>query len=513
MRWLRLLCIRPKKDARSATRRGFEQNSTDVHPCVSTGTLKLMFTLTSLPIAALVVTFSVHAFASDRKTVRDFGARGDGQADDTEAIQQAAKEGSISFPKGTYRLTKTITIDLEQTGFAALSADGTARVVMDGPGPAFRFVGTHAGTADPKSVPAGVWARQRMPTIAGLEIVGAHSDADGIDATGTMQLTVRATAIRGVRHAIHLTGRNRNVLIADCHLYDNRGVGVFLDRVNLHQINISGCHISYNAGGGVVTRGGEVRNLHIGTCDIESNMVPNEPASANVLIDCREGSTGEVAVTGCTLQHNSKSVGSANLRFVGRGITSTKDPTPTKEGHLVISGNVFSDVMVNIHLQHARGVTITGNTFWEGFEHDLLIEESDSVVVGPNDFDRNPRYVVNGNWAKDRNGIVLRRCTDVKLQGLLIKGVWGKPAGVLLEECRRSTVQDCSILDSDGIGLWLKNSRQCKVSGCTIRDDRADKKATLSFKQDGGEDNWISDNWLPDGSEGLDEAQLRTNRR
>ena len=352
-----------------------------------------------------------------------------------------------------------------------------------------------------------------MPTIEGLEIVGAHAEAGGIEATGTMQLTIRALSIRGVRQAIHLTGRNRNTLISGCHLYGNRGSGIFLDRVNLHQINISGCHISYNAGGGVVTRGGEVRNLHIGTCDIESNMTPDGPPTANVLIDSTEGSTGEVTVTGCTLQHNSKSGGSANIRFLGRGITSPKDLTPTREGHLVITGNVFSDVMVNIHLLHARGVSITGNTFWEGFEHDLLIEESDSVVVGLNDFDRNPRYVVNGNWAKDRNGIVVRRCADVKLHGLLIKGVWGKAAAVLLERCTRSTVQDCSILDSDGIGLFLKNSQRCRVSGCTIRDDRAKKKATLSLKQDGGEDNWISDNWLPDGVEGLDDLQWRANRR
>jgi hypothetical protein len=189
-----------------------------------------------------------------------------------------------------------------------------------------------------------------------------------------------------------------------------------------HQSNIAGCHISYNAGGGIVTRGGEVRNVHIGTCDIESNMAPDAPPSANVLIDSTGGSTDEVAITGCTLQHNSKSPNSANIRVIGAGITSTKDNTATQEGHIAITGNVFSDVAVNIHLQNARGVSITGNTFWEGFEHDLLIEKSSSVVVGPNDFDRNPRYVVNGNWAKDKNGLTFRDCQDCKLSGLLVKG-------------------------------------------------------------------------------------------
>src|SRR6185437_12350490 len=188
------------------------------------------------------------------------------------------------------------------------------------------------------------------------------------------------TVIREVRHAVHLTTRNRNIVISNCNLYHNRGIGVFYDHVNLHQSNIVGCHISYNAGGGVVTRGGEVRNIQIGTCDIESNMAPDAEPSANVLLDNTGGSTDEVAIIGCTLQHNSKSAGSANIRVIGAGITSSKNPTPTEEGHIAIVGNALSDVKVNIHLDHARGVTITGNTFWEGFEHDLLIENSQCIV-------------------------------------------------------------------------------------------------------------------------------------
>ena len=52
---------------------------------------------------------------------------------------------------------------------------------------------------------------------------------------------------------------NRNVSVADSHIYENRGVGIFYDDVNLHQSNITNCHISYNALGGVVSRGGGVQ--------------------------------------------------------------------------------------------------------------------------------------------------------------------------------------------------------------------------------------------------------------
>ena len=462
----------------------------------------------------LLLTLSLGSFLNAR-SLSDYGVVGDGQADDTEAIQKAVDsgDGSLVFPKGTYRLSKTVTVDLDKVGFTSLSSDGTARIVMAGAGAAFHFIGTHEGSADPKSFKPNVWEKQRMPMVRGLEIIGAHEEADGIEATGVMQLTITETHLRELRYGVHLTKRNRNIVLSACHIYRNRGCGVFYDHVNLHQSNIAGCHISYNAGGGIVFRGGEVRNVHIGTCDIESNMAPDAPASANVLIDCSEGSTDEVAITGCTLQHNSKSPGSANIRVIGAGITSLKNDTPTQEGHIAITGNVFSDVMVNIHLDHARGVNITGNTFWEGFEHDLLVENSQCIVVGPNDFDRNPRYVVNGNWAKDLNGLVFRNSADCKLSGALVKGVWGKPAAVLLEGCDRFTVTDLSIFDCDGVGLWLKDCTRTRVTDCVVRDDREEKKTTLSLKVEGGKDNWIKGSVFSNGIEASDDAALLEGNR
>lgn len=459
------------------------------------------------------------AVPAPAKSVRDFGATGDGKGDDTAAIQKAVDSGAgdTAFPKGIYRLTKTIIIDLDKVGFTSLVADGTAKIVMAGNGPAFHFIGTHEGSAAPSSFKPNVWERQRTPLVRGLEITAAEGnrEADGIEATGTMQLTVTETVIHDLRHAIHLTTRNRNILISACHLYHNTGCGIFYDHVDLHQSNIAGCHISYNAGGGVVTRGGAVRNVQIGACDIESNMSPEAAPTANVLIDCSEGSTGEVAITGCTLQHNNQSPGSANIRVIGKGITSAKNPTETQEGHIAIVGNVMSDVKVNVHLQNARGVSITGNTFWEGFEHDLLIEDSQVIVVGPNEFDRNPRYVVNGNWAKDLNGLTFRNCTDCKLSGFLVKGVWNKEAALRLEKCDRCTLTDLSILDCDGVGLLLKDCTRCRVSDCVVRDDRdgAEKKATLSLKLEGGKDNWIKDCLFPNGVEAAKSAAILERNR
>ena len=255
---------------------------------------------------------------------------GDGKADDTAAIQKLVDSaaGTIRLSKGAYRITKPIVIDLDKVGYTSISGGAVAKIVMAGPGPALRFLGTHQKSADPAGFSEDVWDRQRMPLVDALAIEGEHPEAVGIEAAGTMELTLTRLHIRGVLHAVHLVGNNRNVILSDCHLYENRGAGILYDNVNLHQSNITGCHISYNRGGGIVARAGNVRNIHITGCDIESNMSRETPPTANVLIDCR-GSTygiGEVAITGCTIQHNSPSPDSANIRMIGRS-----EPTPRQD--------------------------------------------------------------------------------------------------------------------------------------------------------------------------------------
>ena len=430
-------------------------------------------------------------------TVRDFGAAGDGVADDTAAIQRAVDSGigDIRLPRGNYRITRPIVVDLDKVGPASIVGTGTARIVMAGPGPAFQLVGTHFKSADPAGFEENVWLRQRMPLVEGIIIAGEHPEAIGIQAVGTMELTVTRVHVRGCLHAIHLVKNNRNVTIADCHLYENRGVGIYYDDVNLHQSNITGCHVSYNRGGGIVSRAGNVRNIQITGCDIECNMGPDDPPTANVLIDCTDSTagTGEVAITGCTIQHNHPSPDSANIRILGGS-----KPSPrlgrVREGHVTITGNVLSDVQVNVHLKDCRGVAVTGNTFWMGFRHNLLVEDCNSVVVGPNNFDRNPRYAY-GTSLEARNSLVFRNCEDCTLTGLHVTNVWREPAGLLLQSCRRMNVTGCTVLDCDNVGLLLKNVADSRVSDCLIRDDRPGAKST-PLKVTGGRGNMIVDNLL-----------------
>jgi hypothetical protein len=427
------------------------------------------------------------AAAGSQVTVSEFGAPGDGKMDDSEAFQRAVNSGrgDVHIPRGVYRLMKTIVVDLDRVGPTSLVGHGTAKILMAGAGPVFKLIGTHRGTANPSTVKENVWQNQRMPIVSGLEIVGAHPEASGIEAHGTMQATFSRLLIRKTLHAIHLTERNRNVVISDCHIYENRGIGIYLDEVNLHQINVSNCHISYNSGGGVVVRGGNVRNLQIGNCDIEGNMNSQGPATANVLLDAREGSIREGAIVGCTIQHSHEAPGSANIRLLGRGQEDER-----KVGTLSIANNVLSDVAINVHICHGRGVVITGNSFWKGFSHNLLVEGSSNIVVGPNLFDRNPDY----KPADSKNGLVFRDCFDCTVTGLHVNNTLHTSAGLILERCRRFNMTNCSILNCDGGGVFMQEAEHVRVSGCLILENRPEKEKPVLLRSIKGQDNMILDN-------------------
>lgn len=435
------------------------------------------------------------AQASNRVT--KFGAVGDGQTDDTDALQRAIDggTGAVYLPRGVYRLTRSLVIDLDRVGYTSLFGSGVATLRMEAAGPAVQVVGTHFASADPGGFQDNVWQRQRMPLIDGLAIEGRHADATGIEAIGTMQLTLTRLHLRGLLHGVRLAKNNRNVAISDCHIYENRGVGIYYDEVNLHQSNISNCHISYNQGGGIVSRGGNVRNVHITGCDLESNMGPAALPTANVLIDCTSSryGTAEVAITGCTIQHNHASPNSANIRILGRSLPSEQQPV-VREGHVTITGNVLSDVQVNVHLRECRGVVVTGNTLWQGYQHNLLLENCSHLVLAANNLDRNPRYEGAAAAGAD-NGVVLRGCEDSTISGLHVVQVRRSPAGIVLDGCRRINLTQCTVLDCDQAGLLLRDVQYSRVSDCLIRDDR-ESATSASILLENSPTVTLSDNQL-----------------
>lgn len=427
------------------------------------------------------------------------GLVGDGVRDETAALQRwiDAGQGGLTLPPGTYRLTRPLVVDLSRNGPVSVTGDGTARLIMDGPGPVLRFQGTHRGTAAPATVQPAVWERERAPMVSGLEIVGRHPEARGIEADGTMQLTLSRLVIRKVLHAIHLRGRNRNVIISECHLYENDGVGLLLEDLNLHQVNVTNCHISYNRQGGIVVRGSEIRNLQIGSCDIEGNMPDADaaPGTANILIDARTGSVREAAIVGCTIQHAHTAPDSANIRLLGN------PEIPLKVGHFTIADNVLSDVAVNVELRAARGVTLTGNTMWKGFAHNVLAENCSHLVVANNLFDRNPDY----RPADSANRLEFRNCSDSTLSGLHVAHTLAPRPGLRLKGCRWMNVVGGTFLDCGAAAVELADCENCVLSDCLIRGRPDPAPAALIVS--GGAQNVLRDNMVAGGSQ-IDAASV-----
>ncbi len=389
--------------------------------------------------------------------------------DMTSELQAQIDEngGRLLLIEKNYRITSTLEFDLKTLGAVAVKSVGGATIIMDGAGPAIRFTGTHEGTASPKSFKPETW-NERMPIVTGIEILGAHPEADGIELRQTVAPIVNRVSVRWCRHGVHLVNRNRNVVISDCHLYENSGVGVFLDDVNLHQINVSNSHISYNRAGGIVVRDGNVRNLQVTGCDIEGNMPDDETptSTANILIDV-SGSAGdksksiaEISITGCTIQHSANysgdeektnAPGGANIRLAGKEIYPIDSVT--------ISGNVLSDTTTNVDIRYVHDVAISSNNFFAPKPNNLTVSNSQRVVVTGNTF--NPRQFARPGTIRFTD------CADCILANSTIHKFATPDGAVILDRCSGFMLTGLALTDCDS-GIVLKSTIGSTIANCRV---------------------------------------------
>jgi hypothetical protein len=434
--------------------------------------------------------------------VRDFGAAGDGQQDDTDSILHALAQGDgvLLFPPGNYLVSRTIRVELDKTGrFGLMGEGGAAKLLMSGSGPAFHLVGTHERTADPTGFEPRVWDRQRLPTVLNLEIEGRHSQASGFLIEGAMQPTFEGVLLRDLEHGIRIHGHARNVLISHCHIYNNRGSGIFLDRVNLHQTIITGSHVSYCLRGGIRIVGSEIRNLQITGNDIEYNYDPEADESADVWIDASDAgaSVREGTICGNTIQAK-QSPGGANIRIIGRNAEENH-----RAGMFSISGNLLGSQEINVHLVACRGVVVADNVLYSGHERNLLVDGSRNIVIGPNCFDHNPDY-------GDRElctGVRLVDSHDCTFTGSIVHdcqagrhtvaGAAPRRREGLLEiiRCRRVNVCGCQLLDGQPYGMYVEDSDHVSLTSTTVCETRDEHQSRAAVRWRGaGRGNFVCAN-------------------
>lgn len=459
--------------------------------------------------------------------VMGFGAQGDGVADDTDALQHTldAGDGVLRLNKGTYRITRPLVLDLTKTGYGGVRGEaGASRILMAGPGPALRIVGDHQGTASPGSVQPHTWDRERLPTVAGIEIVGAHPDAVGIELRKTMKCVVSQVLVRRCRIGVQLVERNRDFILADAHLYDNHEIGLFFDRCNLHQIIVHGCHISWNKVAGILARGGDVHNLQIVGNDIEYNNataggaataarpdLDQHPGGSEIWFDAADGVVSEVTISGNTIQATVQH-GGANIRIVGAAVARPQPadaPAETKAdtAHLInITGNVLGSQWRAVELRHASRITITGNSIYDSADLSVFAAGCAGIVLSGN------TVAWRGNDAEPRkDGLRFEDCDNVLLSGLATQrccaGSEEAGAAVTLVRCSDCGVSDCQILDPLHRGVELEDCVRCRVDNNTIVDRRARKSMRQAIRVRGqSRDNRIAGNLVGGAVEGLIEA-------
>ncbi|HOF39473.1 MAG TPA: NosD domain-containing protein [Candidatus Hydrogenedentes bacterium] len=434
-------------------------------------------------------------------TAREFGAKGDGVADDTQALQRAIDEsGVLVLEKGTYRVSAPLLLDTTQLGYAGVrGAQGTSRIVMTGPGPAFRIVGDHQGTANPISFQEHTWERERFPVVEGIEILGRHDEADGIELFRTMQCTIQNVLIRECRYGIHLVERNRNPIIANSHIYRCLDTGIFFDSVNLHQAIIIGNHISYCARAGIRQFNGDVHNVQISGNDIEYNSGFTEGSSGEVVLEVPDdGLISEYMITGNTLQATPDAPG-ANIIMSGRPLD---DDSAVRA--VSITGNVIGDRDKCIVMQHAhRAVTIAANTIYSGTTVSVELTHCGQLAFTGNTVNHSP-------WPRgmsDIGGVLLEDCMDCAITGNVLTGLAygdGTRGGAIhLARCSGVAVSDCQFVSPLHRGVYLESCTLCRIADNTFINRRDDHvmKAGVQIAGD-SRNNLVQHNLLQAGSEG-----------
>ncbi len=395
--------------------------------------------------------------------------------------------GLVELPAGTHVIDATLVVDLTKTGYRGLrGANGATRIVMTAPGPAISIVGNHKGTANPASVTEHTWEAERFPVVSGLEILGRHPEADGIELYRTLKCTIQNVLIRNCRYGVHLTERNRNFLLADSHIYDGRDSGVFLDNCNLHQVNIIGNHISYNRRAGIRQYNGDVHNVQITGNDIEYNhnvqvtkdgaeQRDDELMTGEIVLESPNGLISEYTIVSNTIQSISQSRG-ANILIVG-----SEKHTPHAARTIAISGNIIGSRDKNIVLEHAVRVTITGNTIYGGKVLNVQAKHTQNLVLSANNIGSRPSMhkVVDGY----DDGILFENCTNAILDGNILSNLrYGGAAqggAITLINARNIRVSDCQIIHPRFRGIHLINGLACVFSDNTIEGTGEDFQTAI----------------------------------
>ena len=306
-----------------------------------------------------------------------YGAKGDGKADDTEALQRAFdSRESIFLPMGYYRITQTLRLQQnlrvqgEGSGVGGWNRTGQSVIVYDGPEGGAALLATAT-----KHVQLRHFAIDGNKKAAiGLKWAYAyalHSMVQDVTVTGTLEHAIYL-AVMGVMTFDHL------------HIFDNHGNGVTMGsypnqdgfEAGVNGVYFRSCHLFHNGladrydGEENVREGyaigfvGYICNVGVTDCVMEGN------GGAGIYI----GPTQKqgIQVSNCYFESNSQSVirkiratfgndafqkRGAQTKPVGRIVSILVDRRPEREARPEMSLITFD----NITLNWSAGIWLRGS--------------------------------------------------------------------------------------------------------------------------------------------------------
>ena len=295
--------------------------------------------------------------------VRDYGAKGDGTTDDTEAIQHAIMNGrTIYFPDGTYLLNKCLWNVSNASKSSALYIAPHQRLIFDPGAVLLRgsdtvnhmlYTGNDSNATDYNGV-------------SDIEIIGATFDENE-------SLSTNCTALN-LSHA-------KNIKIKNCKFINSSGTWHSIEVNSSKDVYISECVFENNS---------NEEDIQIDSANGTGNLGSNDntPCDNIHIYNCTFDTQGHVAIGGHDRgQHK-------NIRVYNNIFRSSGDPD---RGHCAFTENTrYVDVYNNTFMDDGgvnipgtyKSSTIHDNRFYatstpmrgDGFiEHDNLILGPDAV--------------------------------------------------------------------------------------------------------------------------------------
>ncbi|MEM1084917.1 MAG: right-handed parallel beta-helix repeat-containing protein [Verrucomicrobiota bacterium] len=309
-----------------------------------------------------------HVKTATYLNIRDFGAKGDGETDDTKALLAAMKaatqeEGTVYFPQGTYMIHPVKV----PSHITLLGRSGWAYENKDDKDPEFRGKTTLAAlSGDARS-------------LLDLE------DQRGIRIQG---LTLDGRELGKGMHGIYVRhhGCELHNMIEDCRINHFTGSGIKFQRAWV--LGVRRCLLMWNGEHGIDLTGGydgwiidTMLTANKGYGIFVSGMPP-ENMSEEERKSLKWFGSGSIKITANRIEWNEKGGvyfnGCNSMQFNGNSIDHNFGPGIHLKNSSAntITGNLFrssgvdrkDDDCSHLRLEDCKGTTVTGNTFWGWFD-------------------------------------------------------------------------------------------------------------------------------------------------